>query len=465
MSVCLGNKEKREIFVGNTRIRSAYVGDILVYQYDTVTPVLTVEQPRGLSESAPEYISNLVNYKIWGYATDAASNVSVYVNNNKVVYFPPEGENGHWVYNDLDLILEEGKVYSYDIYAIDKAGNKTETITRYVCYDTAAPSLDVIAPTGVSAENPTYCQSDDTYMYMAQGYVDDVAGIDAMTVRASNNTDGTSTLAGVVLTQEEQIVNGVASVRMKWSAILHLKTNSAYTVTIVAKDKAGKTTTQTRYIRTESYYQQAARIAGATAQTSLHNTLTNSVVCSTMANNAISCDIMKSHYSAEMTEYVGQQSMWSNGLNKLCYNCKLKFYIIMNRAGALGFCANGGLEMYQKGIDGEDDIINVISGIPIDLTGYSKAKFVGYAKNTYGIGDTKIGFTIHPSVESDSAYDIYYMDNVFASVGVDSKWTMFSAEISINPTYKYLWLGMRLPLVNGYSQTGEAYYSYVAVMP
>lgn len=445
MPICIGNKEYKDIFVGNKRIYKAYVGNNLVYQYDIIAPVLTVEQPRGLSADSPEYISKLTNYKIWGYATDAAGNdVTVYVNNEKVAYFPPQGENGHWVCNAFDLSMEEGEVYKYDIYAVDSAGNKTETITRYVCYDASAPELTVANTLGTSTDSPFYIQSDDTYGYIVTGTVSDNNGIESVKV---NGTDAT--------------VNGT-----NWSVELPLVTNTTHTINVVATDNVGKSVSVTGYVRIEAYYQQAARVAGTTAQSSLNSTLTNDSVCAAMSTNSEACNIMKTHYSTEMTEYVGQQDIWTNGLNKLCYNCKLKFYLIMNKIGAEGFCnTTNGMNVYHKADDG-GYALN-ISDIEVDLTGYSKVKMVFYTKNTYSEGYTKVGFTGYAPSDKDSDYDKYYKNNIVFAIDTPDHWNSdpFVTEFQIDPVYKRLFIGMTLPFVNGYAQTGETYFTYVAVMP
>lgn len=224
MPICIGSKEYKDIFVGNKRIRRAYVGDVMVYQYDTVAPVLTVEQPRGLSESAPEYIGNLSNYKIWGYATDASGNdnITVYVNNN-IAIWQPEGLSGYWAYNDSDLILEEGKVYKYDIYAIDGAGNKTETITRYVMYDNVAPTLDITAPVSTSTSVPTYTYKD---LYTVYG-------------TSSDNGSGVKSVT----------VNGNYAGTTAFSYPLSLVADKTTSVSIVAIDNAGNKRYETRYVR------------------------------------------------------------------------------------------------------------------------------------------------------------------------------------------------------------------------
>lgn len=83
-----------------------------------------------------------------------------------------------------------------------------------------------------------------------------------------------------------------------------------------------------RYLRVEAYYQYAGRIAGTTVQGSLHNTLTNSAICSAIAGNATAYGAMKSRYSSTMTSYI--DSNFNAGLSLLNYKCGLKCAIYKN---------------------------------------------------------------------------------------------------------------------------------------
>lgn len=374
-------------FIGDKRLRWAYLGDSLIYQYDIIAPTLTVASPNGVSEDEPEYISNLVNYKIYGYALDEnGGKVSVYVNDNPVVYFPPAGENGHWVYNDIDLSLEEGKVYRYDIYAVDSAGNKSETVTRYLCYDTAAPVLTVINALGATSSAPAYIQSDVTYRYTFSGTVSDNAGISSIKV---NGVDA--------------IIDGT-----NWSAELSLAPNTTHAIKIVAIDNGGKSSTIVGYICVETYYQQAARIAGTTVQSSLTDTLSNSNVCTAIANNPTAYNIMAIHYKSEMTDYIDKK--FSNELNLLNFKCRAKTYLFKNGNQCInvtgGWTAdNGAIESNQIRIYGywdqhKADTYDGYGGEAggaytvnkLDLTGFNKygctmsVKGGQYGSSSYGMG-------------------------------------------------------------------------------
>jgi len=307
-------------------------------------------------------------------------------------------------------------------------------------YDNVIPVLNITFPGG----SPAYYQSDTAADITVTGTATDAdSGVKAVTVNGV-----TATISGT-----------------SWSARLTgLATNTTHTITVKAEDNAGNVATITRSLRVEAYYQQAARIAGASVQSSLANTLASNAVCTAMANNASACAIMKSHYGAEMTSYVDQQSTWTNGLNTLCYRCGLKFYMIVNRVGATGFCnTTNGMNVYHKADDG-GYAIN-ISDLEVDLTGYTKAKIALYTKNTYGEGYTKVGFTSYVPGDTASDYDKYYKNQAVASIGTSTSWTMHNVDVQIDSAYKRLFIGMTLPLVNGYAQTGETYITSVAVIP
>ena len=169
--------------------------------------------------------------------------------------------------------------------------------------DSISPSITVTAPTGTSSANPTYYQSDSTVNYTVSGTATDNSGIAKVIVNGNG-----ATLSG-----------------NNWSCIVSLSTNTTHTITIIVTDGAGNTETVTRYVRIEAYYQQAARISGASPQTSLANTLTNSSICNLIANNGTAYGIMKNKYSNDMESYI--DSNFNDGLNLLNYNCRLNFYI------------------------------------------------------------------------------------------------------------------------------------------
>lgn len=307
-------------------------------------------------------------------------------------------------------------------------------------YDNVIPVLNITFPGG----SPAYYQSDTAVDITVTGTATDAdSGVKAVTVNGV-----TATISGT-----------------SWSARLTgLATNTTHTITVKAEDNAGNVATITRSLRVEAYYQQAARIAGASVQSSLANTLASNAVCTAMANNASACAIMKSHYGAEMTSYVDQQSTWTNGLNTLCYRCGLKFYMIVNRVGATGFCnTTDGMNVYHKA-EGGGYAIN-ISDLEVDLTGYTKARMVFFTKNNYGEGHTKVGFTKYAPGDTASDYDKYYLNNVVSTVRTPTSWAQFDVEITIDPAYKRLYIGMTLPTVNDVTQTGETYITSVAVIP
>ena len=299
MAIYLGNKEIKDLFYGGKRIKEAYRGSALLYQYDSTKPVLTITAPTGASSGAPTYTTGST-YRVQGTVTDADSGVAaVYVNGQTATV------SGDTWYRDITLTADT--VTAIQVYAVDNAGNQTATITRYVRYDSAAPALSVTAPTGTSSGAPTYVQSDGAASYTVSGTVSDASGLRSVTVNGQ-----AATISG-----------------NSWSRTLTgLATNTTHTITVVATDNAGRTTTVTRYLRVEAYYQKAARTAGAAVQASLDATLKNSSVCNSIAGNSTAYNIMSSHYKSNITSYV--DSNWSEGLNLLAYRCKAKCYILHN---------------------------------------------------------------------------------------------------------------------------------------
>lgn len=218
MPSSLGNKEF-EVFIGGTRIREMYMGNRQVYQYDSVAPTLVVTAPAGTSSGSPTYTTS-ATYTVSGTITDADSGVAaVYVNGSAATI---SGSN--W---SKSVSLSANSSTKIEVYAVDKAGNRTSTITRYAFYDSAVPSLTVSAPAGTSSSSPTTVQSDSTYSYTVKGTVSDGAGIKSVTVNGQ-----AATISG-----------------NNWSKKLSLATNTTHTITVVATDIAGRTTTMTRYVR------------------------------------------------------------------------------------------------------------------------------------------------------------------------------------------------------------------------
>ena len=228
MPSCLGNKEL-EVFIGGTRIREMYMGNRQVYQYDSVAPTVVVTAPAGTSSGSPAYTTS-ATYTVSGTITDADSGVAaVYVNGSTATI---SGNN--W---SKSVSLSANSSTKIEVYAVDKAGNRTSTITRYACYDSAVPSLSVSAPTGTSTSSPTIITSNSAYSYTVSGSVSDGTGIKSVTVNGS-----AATISG-----------------NNWSAKLSFATGTTHTVTVIATDKAGRTATVKRYLKIESYAQYVSR--------------------------------------------------------------------------------------------------------------------------------------------------------------------------------------------------------------
>ena len=264
-------------------------------RYDSAAPSLAVTGPTGTSSSAPTYTTG-ASYTVSGTVSDASGIRSVTVNGSAASV-----SGGKW---SKAISLTANTTTTVTVVATDNAG-RTTTVTRYVRYDSAAPSLAVTAPTGTSSGAPTYYQSDAAVSYTVSGTVSDASGIKSVTV----NGAAASVSSG------------------KWTKALSLATNTTHTITVVATDNAGRTATVTRYIRVEAYYQQAARVAGATVQASLDATLRSSAACKAIANNATARSVMASKYLSSVDSYVKNNSYWNDGLNYLSYLLGKRAYL------------------------------------------------------------------------------------------------------------------------------------------
>ena len=183
----------------------------LLYQYDSVAPTLTVTAPDGTASGTPTY-TTAGTFRVHGTVTDTESGVAaVYVNGAVATL------NGNTWYKDITIAANT--TVAVQVYAVDKAGNRTATITRYVRYDSAAPSLAVTAPAGNVYTSGT--------SYAISGTASDASGLQSLTV------------------------NGVAvsvAANGSWSRTVSLTANAWNTITVVATDKAGRKTTVTRSI-------------------------------------------------------------------------------------------------------------------------------------------------------------------------------------------------------------------------
>lgn len=172
----LGNKEL-EAFVGNIRIREMYIGNLPVYQYDSIAPVLTVAAPTGTSSGSPTYVQSdsAYNYTVSGTISDADSGVKAISVNGQTATV----NNGNWSIALQNL--PTNKVHEITITAEDNAGN-INTMKRYLrieaYYNYAARSVgysnlygdisalfaDTNAIRAVMANNAAYNIMKNTYM-------------------------------------------------------------------------------------------------------------------------------------------------------------------------------------------------------------------------------------------------------------------------------------------------------------
>ena len=117
----------------------------------------------------------------------------------------------------------EGEKTVYVWYR-DLSSNESECVSDTVIYDSNPPTLTVTTPTGTSSSSPTYVKAS---AYTVSGTASDTYGIDSVTVNGTAVTvaaDGT------------------------WSKSLTLTEGVVTTVKVIATDKAGKSTTVTRYV-------------------------------------------------------------------------------------------------------------------------------------------------------------------------------------------------------------------------
>ena len=211
MAVYTGNRKLKEMFAGRRRIREAFLGGRLLWQYDSTAPALTVTAPAGTAAGSPTY-TTAGTYRVQGTVSDTDSGVAaVYVNGAAATV------NGSTWYKDISVAAET--TATVRVYAADNAGNQTAVITRYVRYDSAAPSLAVTAPSG-----NVYTSGSS---YTVSGTASDASGLKSLTV----NGAAVSVAA-----------NGT------WSRAVALSANAWNTITVVATDKAGRKTTVTRSI-------------------------------------------------------------------------------------------------------------------------------------------------------------------------------------------------------------------------
>jgi len=177
---------------------------------------------------------------------------------------------------------------------------------RWNLKDMVGPTLVVTTPSGASTASPTYYQSDSTITYSVSGTVSDPSGVRSVTVNGVNASISGNT----------------------YRANLSLSANALHTIRVVATDQLGNPTTVTKYIKVETYYQYAARVAGTTIPSSLDQALKDSAICTSIANNNTAANMMKSKYSSQMNSYI--DSNFNQGLNYLNYKVGLKSYLLKN---------------------------------------------------------------------------------------------------------------------------------------
>ena len=222
--------------------------------YDAAAPALSVSAPAGTSAAAPTYVQSdaAMNYTVSGTASDATGIRSVTVNGAAASV---SGNN--W---SRTLSLATNTTHTITVVATDGVG-RTTTVNRYLRVDGDRPALVVTAPAGVSAATATWTPNST---YTVSGTVSDGSGIKSVTVNGYAASISGNT----------------------WSRAISLNTATVTTVTVVAADKAGRTTTITRFL------QQAYTVFSVTANTNEYEQWVDFVWYSgrfSIANNTLTC--------------------------------------------------------------------------------------------------------------------------------------------------------------------------------
>ena len=253
-------------------------------------------------------------------------------------------------------------------------------------------------------------------------------------------------------------VNGSAATisGSNWSKALSLATNTTHTITIVATDRVGNQSTATRYVRIEAYYQQAARVAGTTVQSSLDNTLSNSTVCTAIAGNGTAYGIMKTRYSSNMSSK--NNSYVSSGLNLLCYKCNCKTWLY--HAGiTCGEIVGSWDRVNDSGTYMEPSDWNYCATAQgwnttaINFTGFSTCYASVYASTS--VSHTLIGTTTSKTHTQDLDTSKYL--NCYYNQGYLDKYISFSLANSQCNAY------IRICLNNS-NQSGSVRYRYIYII-
>ena len=210
------------IMAGNDLIAEVWRQQDLVYQYDCTAPTLTITAPAGTAAATPSYYTAGAVFRVQGTVIDTESGVAaVYVNNQ-----PATVSGTSWY---KDVTLPANTTTSLSVYAVDHAENRTETMTRYVMYDNAAPVLTVSAPAGQSAGAPTYVTNGS---YRVSGTV----------------SDSGSGVAAVYVNHAAATISG-----SNWYKDISLSGDVTTTISVYATDRAGKSSAAVnRYIRYDS---------------------------------------------------------------------------------------------------------------------------------------------------------------------------------------------------------------------
>ena len=206
-----------------------------------------------------------------------------------------------------------------------------------------------------------------------------------------------------------------------------------------------------RYLRVEAYYQQAARTAGTTVQSSLDATLKNSTVCNAIAGNSTAYGIMKSKYSSDMNSYI--DSNWNAGLNLLNYKCKLKTYVFWYSK------ANGGVGA-TKFTEIQDDVGDAYLTTNSDGSVTFKAPTTDsnhYAVSTPGFTTTGYS-TLYVEAACDWAQGIHIFQNNSKRTTIKEQFGKQWISVSLS---SYQGSGYQIGIGGYYIGSGTVYRAYM----
>ena len=271
---------------------------------DITPPTIGITKPIGNTTGANgSIIKNFVSgdsYMFQGTITDNENGTGI----DKYYYFlTADGtipdDTSAWVYATSEenwsftktIASGSGAVSGSDLYegewtlyvkAVDKAGNESAVVSRAFSIDKAVPRLTIDGNT-LSNSGTTYFKEAS---YTISGTTEDTHGIDYITIRS-----GSTVLANIAGTE---ITNG------NWTAQLQLEENTAISISIIATDKAGRTSDTI----TRSFYRdtQAPSIWTTSDLTGLFTSTGSGITIQGSVNDGTGSGVDKVLYSIDGSE-------------------------------------------------------------------------------------------------------------------------------------------------------------------